>query len=137
MEGYGLRVLVADNCHDTRVAVSELLAEAEYNVHFARDIVEVCRQLISRRYDVIVASDQFPGLNSLEFLSLSQALCPQTPLVVIAYAKSERAQVALRRGAHAWISTPHESDAICKAVRSAAMEKAQKYAVTATVHASG
>ena len=58
MEGYGLRVLVADHCDETWLMVSQLLAEPEYNTHIARDIIEVIRQMEPRRYEVIIASDQ-------------------------------------------------------------------------------
>jgi len=51
MDGYGVRVLVADDCDETREKLTLLLALDNYNVHVATDGGEALRQMNRRRYN--------------------------------------------------------------------------------------
>jgi DNA-binding NtrC family response regulator len=125
MEGYGLRVLVADDCDEERVMLSELFARADYNVHVARDGTEVLRQLNKRRFDVVITRDQLPGLSSLDLVVLGQIMWPEIPIVVIAFREWGLADLALQSGAFACIRKPWDSKTFLKAVRLAARNASQ------------
>jgi CheY-like chemotaxis protein len=130
MEGYGLRILVADDCDEDRLMLSELLALADYNVHVAFEGVGALREMNTRRYDVVVASDHLPGLNSLEFVALGQVMWPEIPIVVLSDSESEFAELAFQRGAYAWIRKPYDSAVVLQildsAARHAGKERAKK-----------
>jgi DNA-binding NtrC family response regulator len=49
---------------------------------------------------------QMPRLNGLELLTLSQELMPEAPVILISGAHPSLEQVAIERGAFAWIRKP-------------------------------
>lgn len=122
MEGYGLRVLVAEDDAPTRDVVSDVLTKAGYNVFPAADGMVAIEELKKRHYDVILTDYQMPRLNGLELLALSQELMPETPVILISGAPPSLEQVAIERGAFAWIRKPVPMTQVLLIVR-AAMEQ--------------
>jgi DNA-binding NtrC family response regulator len=130
MRGYGLRVLVADDCDEDRLMLAKLLAWADYNVHVAFEGAGALREMNTRRFDVVITSDELAGLDSLDLVRLGRIMCPQTPIVVMACPDSESAELALQRGAYAWIRKPYDSAVVLQildsATRLAGKERASK-----------
>jgi CheY-like chemotaxis protein len=106
MEGYGLRVLVAEDDEPTRYVITDLLTKVGYNVFPAGDGMVAIEELKKRHYDVVLTDYQMPRLNGLELLALSQELMPETPVILISSAYPSLEQVAIERGAFAWIRKP-------------------------------
>ena len=106
MDGYGKRVLVAEDDESTRDALGEMLTRADYNVFTAEDGMVAIEELKKRHYDVVLTDYQMPRLNGLELLALSQERMPETPVILISGASPSLEQVALERGAFAWIRKP-------------------------------
>jgi len=122
MEGYGLRVLVAEDDESTRYLIIDMLSKAGYNVFPAVDGMVAVSELKKRHYDVILTDYQMPRLNGLELLALSQELMPETPVILISGAYPSLEQVAIERGAFAWIRKPVPMTQVLLIVR-AAMEQ--------------
>lgn len=122
MEGYGLRVLVAEDDEPTRNVITDLLTKAGYNVFPAGDGLVAIEELKKRHYDVVLTDYQMPRLNGLELLALSQELMPETPVILISSAHPSLEQVAIERGAFAWIRKPVPVTQVLLIVR-AAMEQ--------------
>ena len=80
------------------------------------------QELKKRHYDVILTDYQMPRLNGLELLALSQKLMPETPVILISGAHPSLEQVAIERGAFAWILKPAPVTHVLLIVR-AAMEQ--------------
>jgi DNA-binding NtrC family response regulator len=106
MEGYGLRVLVVEDDESTRYLISAVLSKAGYNVFLAADGMVAIEELKKRHYDVVLTDYQMPRLNGLELLTLSLELMPETPVILISGAHPSLEQVAIERGAFAWIRKP-------------------------------
>jgi CheY-like chemotaxis protein len=119
MEGYGLRVLVAEDNESTRYLISDMLSKAGYNVFPAVDGMVAIAELKKRHYDVVLTDYQMPRLNGLELLALSQELMPETPVILISGAHTSLEQVAIERGAFAWIRKPVPVTQVLLIVRAA------------------
>ena len=119
MEGYGLRVLVAEDDEPTRDVIGDMLSKAGYNVFPAMDGVVAIEELKKRHYDVILTDYQMPRLNGLELLALSLELMPETPVILISSAHPSLEQVAIERGAFAWIRKPVPVTQVLLVVRAA------------------
>jgi CheY-like chemotaxis protein len=119
MEGYGLRVLVAEDNESTRYLISDMLSKAGYNVFPAVDGMVAIAELKKRHYDVVLTDYQMPRLNGLELLALSQELMPETPVILISGAHPNLGQVAIERGAFAWIRKPVPVTQVLLIVRAA------------------
>ncbi|MBU6435403.1 MAG: response regulator [Nitrospirae bacterium] len=119
MEGYGLRVLVAEDDESTRYLISDVLSKAGYNVFPAVDGMVAIEELKKRHYDVVLTDYQMPRLNGLELLALSRELMPETPVILISCADLSLEQVAIERGAFAWIRKPVPVTQVLLIVRAA------------------
>ena len=119
MEGYGLRVLVAEDNEPTRYVITDLLTKAGYNVFPAGDGMVAIEELKKRHYDVVLTDYQMPRLNGLELLALSRELMTETPVVLISGAHPSLEQVAIERGAFAWIRKPVPVTQVLLIVRAA------------------
>jgi two-component system, chemotaxis family, chemotaxis protein CheY len=82
MDGYGKRVLVADDDEAIRALICSILSDAGYNVYEACDGLEAIDSLKKRRYDVLLTDYHMPKMDGLELLDLTQAMWPDLPVIV-------------------------------------------------------
>lgn len=82
MDGYGKRVLVAEDDDAVRTLICTLLGEAGYNVYEASDGLEAIDSLKKRRYDALLTDYHMPKMDGLELLDLSQAMWPDLPVIL-------------------------------------------------------
>ena len=74
MDGYGKRVLVAEDDKDVRADICGILSDAGYNVYEACDGLEAVDALKKRRYDAVLTDYHMPKMDGLELLDLAQAM---------------------------------------------------------------
>ena len=82
MDGYGKRVLVAEDDDAVRALICSILSDAGYNVYEACDGLEAIDSLKKRRYDVLLTDYHMPKMDGLELLDLAQAMWPELPVIV-------------------------------------------------------
>jgi CheY-like chemotaxis protein len=82
MDGYGMRVLVAEDDDAVRTLICIMLSEAGYNVYEACDGLEAIDSLKKRRYDVLLTDYHMPKMDGLELLDLAQAMWPDLPVIL-------------------------------------------------------
>lgn len=82
MDGYGKRVLLADDDEAIRALICSILTDAGYNVYAACDGLEAVDLLKKRRYDVLLTDYHMPKMDGLELLDLAQAMWPDLPVIV-------------------------------------------------------
>jgi len=132
MEGYGLRVLVAEDDEPTRDVLDEMLTKAGYNVFTAGDGMVAIEELKKRHYDVVLSDYQMPRLNGLELLTLIQELMPETPVILISSAHPTPGQVAIERGAFVWVRKPGPVTQVLLIVRAAMAQARSGHTDTGT-----
>ena len=66
MDGYGKRVLVAEDDDAVRALICSVLTDAGYNVYEACDGLEAIDSLKKRRYDVLLTDYHMPKMDGVE-----------------------------------------------------------------------
>jgi len=121
MDGYGKRVLVAEDNASVRTVVCFILSQAGYNVYEACDGLEALDALKKRRYDAVLTDYHMPKMDGLELLDLAQAMWPHTP-VILASSDAfliEQARNSLLAPAYAVLPKPFDSSDLLHTVRCA------------------
>jgi CheY-like chemotaxis protein len=112
-------ILVVEDDPDTRYIVSEIIRDAGHSVHPAKDGLEALAHLERQPYDVLVTDYQMPSLNGLYLLTISRALWPSLPVVMVSGELGQVRSDAIRQGAYAWLSKPYQADQLLKTIESA------------------
>lgn len=121
MDGYGKRVLVAEDDKEVRASICGILSEAGYNVYEACDGLEAVDALKKRRYDAVLTDYQMPKMDGLELLDLAQAMWPYTPVILVSSDAflTEQGGNSLLAPAYAVLPKPFDSTDVLHAVRCA------------------
>lgn len=83
MEGYGKRVLIAEDDEDARNLLSMVLEKAGYSVYTALDGRQALEEMKKRRFDVVIADHHMPKLNALQLVLLGRLVWPDTPIILL------------------------------------------------------
>ena len=104
----GLRALVVDDDEDVRTALVDALIKAGYSVSVACDGMQARKEIMKRRFEVIITDLQMPIMNGLALLAFSQKQSLETPVIFVSGAGSALEQLALERDApgQGWSATP-------------------------------
>jgi len=121
MDGYGKRVLVAEDNASVRTVICFILSEAGYNVYEACNGLEALDALKKRRYDAVLTDYHMPKMDGLKLLDLAQAMWPHTPVILASSDVSlmEQAKHSLLAPAYAVLPKPFDSSELLHAVRCA------------------
>ena len=121
MDGYGKRVLVAEDDDAVRTLISTILSDAGYNVYEACDGLEAIDALKKRRYDVLLTDYHMPKMDGLELLDLAQAMWPDLPVILATSDVMFTGQTAhgLLEPAYAVLEKPFDRSDLLNTIRSA------------------
>jgi DNA-binding response OmpR family regulator len=118
MNGYGKRVLLADNDEEIRLLLCLLLERNGYSVHAAADGEEALDEMMKRRFDAILTDVEMPRTTGFEVLTFCRVNFPQVPVILMsATSKEEFSNPALEQGAWAYIEKPFDSDELLRILR--------------------
>ena len=121
MDGYGKRVLLAEDDDAIRTLIGSILSDAGYNVFEACDGLEAIDSLKKRHYDVLLTDYHMPKMDGLELLDLTQAMWPDLPVIVATSDVVLTGQTAhgLLEPAYAILEKPFDRSDLLNTIRSA------------------
>jgi DNA-binding response OmpR family regulator len=118
MNGYGKRVLVADNDEQIRLLLCLLLEQDGYSVHTAGDGEEALDEMMKRRFDAVLTDVEMPRTTGFEVLAFCRVSFPRVPVILMsAMSKEEVRDPALERGAWAYLEKPFDSNELLRILR--------------------
>jgi chemotaxis protein histidine kinase CheA/ActR/RegA family two-component response regulator len=112
--------LVVDDSHSVRKTVSQLLADAGYEVRTARDGLEAIEALTQRRADIVLTDLEMPNLNGLEMTrQLRERIDPtQLPIVMLTSRDSDKHRASARAaGVSHYLTKPYTDGALLGVMR--------------------
>lgn len=116
MEGYGKRVLIADDEESVRRLVATVLEQAGYIVHAAIDGVEALGEMKKRRFDAVISDFHMPRLDGEQFLLLSRLMWPDIPVVLLSADLRELPPSLKQQGARILVSKPFSPHMLLEAL---------------------
>ena len=119
MEGYGKRVLVAEDEESVRHLLTLVLEEAGYTVHGVEDGMEALAEMKKRRFDAVVADYRMPRLDGEQFLLLSRLMWPQTPTILLSAEHADLPVMLKMQGACALVPKPFDSQGLLQTLQAA------------------
>ena len=119
MEGYGKRVLVAEDEESVRHLLTLVLEAAGYTVHGAEDGMEALAEMKKRRFDAVVADYRMPRLDGEQFLLLSRLMWPQTPTILLSAEHADLPVMLKMQGACALLPKPFDSQGLLQTLQAA------------------
>lgn len=124
MNGYGKRILVADDDEQIRLLLCLLLEQDGYSVHTAADGEEALDEMMRNRFDVILTDVEMPRRTGLAVLSFCRAMFPEVPVVLMSAIAEGFRDPELKRGAYAFIEKPFDGDYLLRVLRAACRKTA-------------
>ena len=116
----GERILVVDDELSMREMLSILLKRAGYSVDDAGGVEAACATLEKRTYDLVITDLSMPGGGGMAVLDRAKDLFPDTQvLLMTAYASTESAVEAMKKGASDYLIKPFKNDELLILIRNA------------------
>ena len=119
MEGYGKRVLIADDEESVRRLVAPVLEQAGYIVHAAVDGVEALGEMKKRRFVTVIFDFHMPRLDGEQFLLLCGLMWPDIPVVLLSADLRELPPSLKQQGACILVSKPFSPHMLLQALQDA------------------
>jgi len=105
------RILVVDDDHAMRLALSESLESCGYDIVAAENGREALELFKKRKFDLVVTDMKMPGMTGIEVLQGVKELSPEIPVILItAYGTVGTAVEAMKEGAAEFIMKPFSLD---------------------------
>jgi two-component system response regulator PilR (NtrC family) len=118
------KILIVDDDLSGREWLEIMLRKAGYNVSTASGGEEALKMLNQTICDLVVSDIQMPGMGGVELLKNIKETSPDTEVIMItAYASTETAIEAMKRGAYDYITKPFKVDEIKLIIRKALEKK--------------
>ena len=129
MEGYGKRVLIADDEESVRQLVAAVLEQSGYIVHAAVDGVEALGEMRKRRFDAVISDFRMPRLDGEQFLLLCRLMWPDVPVLLLSADLREVPPSLKQHGASTLVSKPFSPQSLLQAVHEILVLPHTDYAV--------
>ncbi len=113
------RVLIVDDSLSVRKSLSQLMADAGYEIDVARDGLDALNVLSKRKPDVVLADLEMPRMNGLELTSHIRANTDLNDLPVIMITSrtmQKHREQAERAGVNAYVTKPYAEEELLNTV---------------------
>ena len=106
-------ILVVDDDYHMRVALSEALIKAGYEVRAAEDGRVAMESIKKSAYDLVITDVKMPYINGIDLLGrLKKEQCSVPVIVITAYGTVEHAVNAIKEGAFDYIQKPFDAETL-------------------------
>lgn len=114
------KILVVDDERSMRDVLSIMLKRAGYSVTEATDGEDAIAQLNKEIFDLVITDLKMPKAGGLEVLKAVKEASPDTVVLLItAFASTESAVEAMKRGAYDYLTKPFQVDEVQLIIRNA------------------
>jgi two-component system response regulator PilR (NtrC family) len=114
------KILIVDDEQSMRDVLSIMLKRAGYGVTVAADGEEAIAQLGKDIFDLVITDLKMPKVGGLDVLKAVKDSSPDTVVLVItAFASTETAVEAMKRGAYDYLTKPFQVDEVQLIIRNA------------------
>lgn len=114
------KILIVDDEASIRRTLREILEFEKYEVQEAIDGLDCLVKIKQSGFDLIILDIKMPKMDGLETLERIQALCPETPVLVISgHGNVDTAVEAVKKGAFDYISKPPDLNRLLISIRNA------------------
>jgi two-component system response regulator PilR (NtrC family) len=114
------KILIVDDERSMREVLSIMLKRAGYAVSVAADGEEAVAQIGKEIFDLVITDLKMPKVGGLEVLKAVKESSPETVVLVItAFASTESAVEAMKRGAYDYLTKPFQVDEVQLIIRNA------------------
>jgi two-component system, chemotaxis family, chemotaxis protein CheY len=121
MDGYGKRVLVAEDDEDARNLLSMVLEKAGYSVYTAQDGRQALEEMKKRRFDVVVADHHMPKMNGFQLVLLGRLVWPDTPMILLSGNATSLTEMAEQGGTYGCLRKPYDAAELLGLMRNATL----------------
>ena len=125
MVGCGKRILVVEDDRQARDFLAVILEDAGYRVQAVCNPIKALEEMKRSPFEVIVIDYHMPRLSGLEFMTISHIVWPETPVVLVSGDQPEMLDLAVRRGACAWISKPYDRALLLRTIHAASQQSVE------------
>ncbi|MCS6291219.1 MAG: response regulator [Nitrospira sp.] len=116
MEGYGKRVLIADDEESVRGLVTTVLEQEGYTVHAAVDGISALAEMKKRRFDAVISDYHMPRLDGEQFLLLTRLLWPEVPVLLLSGDLTELPLTLQKQGTGTLVPKPFDPQRLLQAL---------------------
>ncbi|HZS11744.1 MAG TPA: sigma-54 dependent transcriptional regulator [Nitrospirales bacterium] len=114
------KILIVDDEHSMRDVLSIMLKRAGYGVITAADGEEAIAQIGKEIFDLVITDLKMPKAGGMEVLKTVKEVSPDTVVLVItAFASTDSAVEAMKRGAYDYLTKPFQIDEVQLIIRNA------------------
>jgi len=119
VDGYGKRVLIAEDDEDARNLLIVVLEKAGYSVYVALDGRHALEEIKKRRFDVVVTDHHMPKMNGYELVLLGRLVRPDIPMILLSGEDTRLAEKAKQGGAYGYLRKPYDASELLGLMRHA------------------
>lgn len=119
MDGYGKRVLIAEDDEDARNLLILVMEKARYSVYVALDGRQALEEMKKRRFDVVVTDHHMPKMNGFELVLLGRLVRPDIPMILLSGDDASLAEKAKQGGAYGYLRKPYDASELLGLMRHA------------------
>ena len=125
MDGYGKRVLIAEDDEDARNLLIMVLEKSGYGVYAVLDGRQALEEMKKRRFDVVVTDHHMPKMNGFQLVLLGRLVWPDTPMILLSGDDTSLAEMAEQGGAYGCLRKPYDAGELLGLMRDAILSAQQ------------
>src|SRR4030095_11443587 len=114
------KILIIDDNKYIRFALSALIEEAGFEPLSAEDCNAALDIIKKNKPGLVMLEKKLPDCDGISLVEKIKAVAPDLPVIMLsAYSDITNAEIAINKGAYAFITKPFDNDEIIKLIKNA------------------